>query len=68
MLRQAANSDDRSQSIVGANVQNLSDNVKAFLPSIETMKRGIRRVREGNNLPAPAVDNLDSIYLRSKLH
>ena len=57
MLRQAANSDDRSQAIVGASVQNLSDNVKAFFPSIETMKRGIRRVREGSNLPAPAVGN-----------
>ena len=49
MLTQAANSTDRSQAIVGAHEQNLSDNVKSFLPGIETMKRGIRRVREGNN-------------------
>ena len=54
MLTQLANSDDRSQAIiVVASVQNLSDNVKGFLPCMETLKRGIKRVREGNNLPAP---------------
>ena len=58
MLSQAANSDDRTQAIIGASVQNMSDNVKAYLPGIETMKRGIRRIREGNNLPAPRVDDL----------
>ena len=51
MLTQAANSDDRTQAIIGASVQGMSDNVKAYLPSIETMKRRIRRMREGNNLP-----------------
>ena len=58
MLLQADSSEDRTQSIIGANTQALSDNVKAYLPSIAAMKRGIRRVRAGNNLPAPEPNNL----------
>ena len=58
MLSQAANSDDRTQAIIRVSVQGMSDNVKAYLPSIETMKRRIRRMREGNNLPAPNVENM----------
>ena len=58
MHSQAANSNDRTQAIIGASVQNMSNNVKAYLPSIETMKRGIRRMRSGNNLPEPRVDDL----------
>ena len=57
MLTQANESDDRTHAIIGANTQAMSDNVKAFLPNIETMKRGIRRMREAGNLPAPARDD-----------
>ena len=57
MLLQASRSDDRTQAIVGANTQNMSENAKIFLPSMETMKRSIRRVREGNNRPAPRPDD-----------
>ena len=45
MLSQADSSEDQTQSIIGANTQALSDNVKAYLPSIAAMKRGIRRLR-----------------------
>ena len=57
MLTQANESDDRTHAIIRANTQAMSDNVKAFLPNIETMKRGIRRMREAGNLPAPARDD-----------
>ena len=53
ILAQAGRSDDRTQAIIGAIVQNLSDSTKIFLPQMETMKRSIRRVRTGNILPAP---------------
>ena len=53
IVLQANSSDDRSHTIIGSKTQALSDNVKAYLPRIETMKRGIRRLRESNNLPAP---------------
>ena len=43
MLRQAANSEDRPHAIVGACTQNMSENAMAYLPSVDTMKRGIRR-------------------------
>ena len=53
MLTQASVSTDRTHVIVGASTQALSENVKAHLPDIETLKRSIRRVRQGVNLPAP---------------
>ena len=53
MLMQANNSSDRTHAIVGAHTQELSESVKAQLPQLDTIKRGIRRVREGGNLPAP---------------
>ena len=43
MLTQAANSEDRPHAIVGACTQNMTENAMAFLPSVDTMKRGIRR-------------------------
>ena len=52
MLTQANISTDRSHAIVGAHTQALSESVKAQLPQLDTLKRGIRRVREGGNLPA----------------
>ena len=61
MLMQAGSSNDRTQAIVGAivgaNVENLSDVTKAQLPSIEALKRGIRRVRQGRNPLAPLPEN-----------
>ena len=57
MLSQAESTDNRTHAIIGANTQSLSDNVKAYLPMIETMKRGIRRVREASNVPVPARDD-----------
>ena len=57
MRMQAGRSDDRTQAIVGANVENLSDVTKAYLPSVEAMKRGIRRVRQGRNPLAPLPEN-----------
>ena len=57
MLTQASNSSDRTHAIVGAHTQDISENVKARLPSMEAIKRGIRRVRQGGNLPAPQRDN-----------
>ena len=53
MLVQAERSDDRMQAIIGASVQELSDNSKIFLPKMETRKRAIRHVRTGNNIPVP---------------
>ena len=53
MLTQANISTDRTHVIVGAQTQALSESVKAQLPDMETLKRSIRRVREGLNLPAP---------------
>ena len=57
MLSQAESTDNRTHAIIGANTQSLSDNIKAYLPMIETMKRGIRRVREASNVPVPARDD-----------
>ena len=59
MLTQAQQSDDRAHAIVGSKTQSMSDNVKAYLPRIDSIKRGIRRLREGNNLPAPGRDDMD---------
>ena len=53
MLTQANTSNDRTHVIVGAHTQALSESVKAHLPDMETIKRSIRRVRQGGNLPAP---------------
>ena len=50
---QANISNDRTHAIVGFHTQALSESVKAQLPQLDTIKRGIRRVREGGNLPAP---------------
>ena len=49
MLIQAGRSDDRTQAIIGANINQLSDDTKAFLPSIDAMRRGVQRVRQGRN-------------------
>ena len=57
MLTLANTSENRTHAIVGATTQSLSDNIKAFLPTVETMKRGIRRVREASNVPVPARDD-----------
>ena len=57
MLLQAESTDNRTHAIIGANTQSLSDNIKAYLPNMEAMKRGIRRVREANNVPVPARDD-----------
>ena len=54
MLSLASTSENRTHAIVEATTQSLSDNIKAFLPTFETMKRGIRRVRESGNVPVPA--------------
>ena len=53
MLTQANNSRDRTHAIVGSHTQALSESVKAQLPQLDTIRRSIRRVREGGNLPAP---------------
>ena len=53
MLIQAGRSDDRTQAIIGANIDQLSDDTKAQLPSIDAMRRGIQRVRQGRNPVAP---------------
>ena len=53
MLTQANISTDRTHAIVGAHTQALPESVKARLPQLDTLKRSIRRVREGWNLPAP---------------
>ena len=53
MLAQAGRSDDRTQAIIGANIDQLSDDTKAQLPSIDAMRRGIQRVRQGRNPVAP---------------
>ena len=45
-------SDARSHAMIAANTQTMSNNVKGHLPNIDTMKRVIRCVREGNNLSA----------------
>ena len=57
MTTHAQTSDDRTQAIIGANTQNLSEEERANLPDIETMSRSIRRAREGDNPPAPAAVN-----------
>jgi len=62
MLLQASQSDNRTQAIIGANIQNMSENAKIFLPRMETMKRSIRRVREGNNRPAPQANNRGFVF------
>ena len=49
MLIHAGRSDDRTQAIIGANINQLSDDTKAFLPSIDAMRRGVQRVRQGRN-------------------
>ena len=53
MLTQANTSNDRTNVIVGAHTHALSESGKAHLPNMETIKRSIRRVRQGGNLPAP---------------
>ena len=53
MTTHAQTSDDRTQAVIGANTQNLSEEERANLPDIETMRRSIRRTREGDNPPAP---------------
>ena len=50
---QANISNDRTHAIVGSHTQALSESVKALLPQLDTIKRCIRRVREGGDLPAP---------------
>ena len=58
MLAQAAGrSDDRTQAIIGAYVDQLSDDTKAYLPSIDVMRRGIQRIRQGRNPVAPRPDD-----------
>ena len=57
MTTHAQTSDDRTQAIIGANTQNLSEEERANLPDIETMRRSIRRAREGDNPPAPPAVN-----------
>ena len=39
---------DSSQIVIGTNVQQLSQAVKARMSSLETVRRGIRRTRQGN--------------------
>ena len=51
-------SDARSHAMIAANTQSMSNNVKGHLPNIDTMKRGIRCVREGNNLSAPNMQKI----------
>ena len=53
MLSQAESTDNRTHAIIGANTQSISDNIKAYFPNLETMKRGVRRIREANNVPVP---------------
>ena len=57
MLIQAGRSDDRTQPIVGANVAQLSDDTNSYLPSIDAMRRGVQRVRQGRNPLAPRADD-----------
>ena len=53
MRVQAETSDDTSTNIIGGNVQQLSQAARVELPRIETMRRGIRRTRAGDNPVAP---------------
>ena len=57
MLVRAERSDDRTKAIISASVQEISDNSKIIPPKMETMKRAIRRVRTGNNIPVPPPAN-----------
>ena len=60
MQIQAETTEDRTQAIIGGNVQQLSAAEKAQLPNLETMRRGIRRARQGDIpvAPQPANHNL----------
>ena len=53
MTTQAQTSDDRTQAIIGANTHQLSEEERANLPSLETMRQSIRRAREVDNPPVP---------------
>ena len=53
MRIQAETSMDSSQNIIGTNVQHLSQAAKERMPSLETVRRGIRRAKQGNVPVAP---------------
>ena len=62
MRIQAETSMDSSQIIIGTNVQQLCQAVKARMPSFETVHSGIRRTRQGNVPVVP--QSVDRTYFQ----
>ena len=55
--RSAKNTAEKSQNIIKANIAELKENVMARLPSIETIRRDVRRNRPCNHPAVPDIND-----------
>ena len=61
--RSAKDTAEKSQNIIKANIAELQKNVMARLPSIETIRRDVRRNRLSNHPAVPDInDTMDLLY------
>ena len=61
--RSAKDTAEKKQNIITANIVGLQENVLARLPTIETIRRDVRRNRPNNHPAVPDINDTRSVYL-----